>query len=216
MTQFIIAGATGLIGKAICRQLKDSSNKVTLLSRRPIKAQHPHHIIQQTDFTDLTLPLAESPTDTVLCALGTTIKKAGSPAAFIAVDLDLVLTVAKAAKASGFQKFIVVSSLGTRDGTKNFYLQTKAKMENALRELGFDSLVILRPSLLLGERDEFRIGEKVAEIAAVLMTPFWKGKLARYQPIHAEQVAKAMVNLAKTKTDNVAIVESERIRRLAI
>ena len=216
MPQLIIAGATGLVGRSLCKQLSDPNSPITLLIRRSITPLFAHHQVQLTDFQPLQLTQATSDNDAVVCALGTTIKKAGSQAAFADVDLNLVVNLATCAKQAGYQKFIVISSLGTREGSRNFYLQTKAKMESALRELNFNSLVILRPSLLLGDRDEFRFGEKAAEVLSTLVSPLWRGKLARYQPVSADQVATAIRKLATSATDKVTIVESEVIRRIAI
>lgn len=215
MKQIVIAGATGLIGQAVCSQLSDVSIHVTVLTRRPIKPRFSHHNVLITDFEQVELPSVATNTGAVLCALGTTIKKAGSKTAFTRVDLDFVLNVANAAKRAGYQKFIVISSLGVSDNTRNFYLQTKARMERELTALNFDSLVILRPSLLLGEREEFRLGEKIAEWLSFVLTPFWKGKLARYRPIPDEFVAKAMLKLTQASTEPVSIIESEVIHRLA-
>ncbi|WP_196159617.1 NAD(P)H-binding protein [Reinekea sp. G2M2-21] len=215
MSHMIVAGSTGLIGSHIAQQLTDPQQRVTLLSRRKIS---PPHVHQQTNidyFTSGQLPASTSIQDTVFCALGTTIKKAGSKPAFEQVDLTLVVELATAAKAAGFKKFVVVSSLGVKPDTTNFYLATKAKMEAALTDLGFASLVIVRPSLLLGQRSEFRMGERFAEFAATLLSPLFKGKLARYKPVQAEDVARAMIHLATHETTPVSVVESESIQQLA-
>ena len=215
MSHMIVAGATGLIGSHIAQQLNDPQQQVTLLSRRKMSPPYAHQQINVDYFTTGQLPASTSSQDTVFCALGTTIRKAGSKSAFEQVDLTLVVELATAAKAAGFQKFVVVSSLGVKPDTTNFYLATKAKMEAALTDLGFASLVIVRPSLLLGERAEFRMGERFAEIVATLLSPIFKGKLARYRPVQAADVAKAMIHLATQKTGPVTVVESESIRLLA-
>jgi uncharacterized protein YbjT (DUF2867 family) len=211
MAHYLIAGSTGLIGQALANQLSDPLHTVTLIARRDLQPAHSHHNVLKTNFDPLVLPNAQSDADAVFCALGTTIKKAGSKEAFEAVDYQLVLTVAEAAKASGYQRFIVVSSTGTTPNTKNFYLQTKAKVEAALIHLEFAQLVIMRPSLLLGAREEFRLGERIGEAVSWVLTPLFMGKLKRYRPVHTDNVAKKMLAAAEQSTGGVLIVESENI-----
>jgi uncharacterized protein YbjT (DUF2867 family) len=215
MQNIVLAGSTGLIGQSVIKQLDHFDCSATLLTRRPLNLISAQHKTIVTDFSDIDLPQAESDRDAFLCALGTTIKTAGSKEAFAAIDFDLVKRLAQAAKQKGYEHFIVISSLGTTPSTNNFYLQTKAKMESALESCGFKSLAILRPSLLLGERQEFRLGEKVAEKASSLLMPLFKGKFSRYQPIHADSVARAMLALTLKPSEGVRIVESDEIRRLA-
>ena len=215
MQNIVLAGSTGLIGQSVIKQLDHFDCKATLLSRRPLNSASAHHSVLITDFSSINLPQAESERDAVLCALGTTIKTAGSKEAFAAIDFELVKRLAVEAKHRGYQHFIVISSLGTTPNSKNFYLQTKAEMEAALGEVGFKSLAILRPSLLLGDRQEFRLGEKAAEVVSNLVRPIFKGKLSRYQPIHADLVARAMLTLALSSGEGIQVFESEEIRMLA-
>lgn len=214
MATLLLAGSTGLIGQAIIQHLP-AKQRALLLSRRPLNNTPENADVLITDFSDLHLPAAESPNDAFLCALGTTIKTAGSKAAFEAVDLTLVVDLAKRARAAGYGHFLVVSSLGTTPTTGNFYLQTKAKMEAAVTTLGFESVSIFRPSLLLGERDEFRLGERVADWLSKPLRPLFVGKMRRYLPIHANTVAKAMLQQAAQTVPGVHIIESEQIRLLA-
>lgn len=211
MAHYIVAGSTGLIGQALAHQLNDSTQSVTLITRRNIPTPHPHQTLLKTDFNPLTLPPAQSTDDAIFCALGTTIKKAGSKQAFEDVDYGLVVQLANAAKTAGYERFIVVSSTGTKPSTKNFYLQTKAKMEAALQNMDFEQLVILRPSLLLGVREEFRFGERVGEAMSAVLRPLFVGKLKRYQPVHAEQVAGRMISAALEEPVGSVIIESEQI-----
>jgi uncharacterized protein YbjT (DUF2867 family) len=216
MAHFIIAGSTGLIGGELANQLVDPKTEITLLSRRPIETKLPHHKVLMTNFDAISLPQAVTDNDAIFCALGTTIKKAGSKEAFRAVDYSLVVDLANAAKRAGYESFVVISSLGVNENTNNFYLKTKAEMETALTQVGFRSLTILRPSLLLGERNEFRLGERIAEKVSFLLRPLFMGNLKRYLPISAHNVARAMINAASQKTEGVQVIESEQIALLAV
>lgn len=216
MTHYLIAGGTGLIGSALAAQLDNPAIAVTLLSRRQHPLAHPHHKLRITRFDDPELPPSTGPEDTVFCALGTTIRKAGSKAAFRTVDLDMVIALARAAKSAGYERFVVISSLGTDPDTRNFYLQTKAQMEQAVSDVGFQHLTLMRPSLLLGSREEFRIGEKLGEITGHLISPLLRGRWRKYRPIQAETVARAMIRAAQNPEHRLQILESDAIERLAV
>jgi uncharacterized protein YbjT (DUF2867 family) len=152
----------------------------------------------------------------VLNALGTTIRQAGSQAAFRAVDHDLVLAVARAAKEAGARHFISVSSVGAAAKAANFYLRTKGEAEAALRALAFERLDLLRPGLLLGERQgPFRAGEALAMLAAPLTDVLLHGGLRRYRSIAAASVARAMAALAAMGGSGTHVHEHDAIVQLA-
>lgn len=212
MNHVVIAGATGLIGNELLLQLtQQRCQAVTALVRRAIDLPHPHQSHVLIDFSAPLLPPPKSEQDTVICALGTTIKKAGSKAAFRSVDYAMVVDLAKVAKAEGYQTFAVVSSLGAQKPGSNFYLQTKFDMEQALQALDFKTLVIARPSLLLGDRAEFRAGEKVAEVVTSVLRPLFIGKLKHYQPVAAATVAKALIQTCAERPQGVIVLENERL-----
>lgn len=150
--------------------------------------------------------------DVAFCALGTTIGKAGSQAAFRAVDHDLVLTFAKAAKARGARAFHVVSALGADERSRVFYNRVKGEMERDVRALGFDGACAYRPSLLLGERVERRRGERAAIALAKLLR---RALPARVRGIPAEVVARAMSDHAKTSPQGWHVHLSDEIWRMA-
>jgi uncharacterized protein YbjT (DUF2867 family) len=188
----LLAGATGLVGHALAAQWA-GPEPLHLLVRRPLRQpQPPHasHRVHVVDFAALPpLPAAEQ----AFCCLGTTIKIAGSQEAFRAVDFDAVLSFARAAQRAGVKRFGVVSALGADARSRNFYSRVKGEAEAALQALGFASLVIARPSLLLGDRNALgqplRSGERLAMIAtgpvAGLIPKAWR-------PIAAERVARAL------------------------
>jgi uncharacterized protein YbjT (DUF2867 family) len=205
-----IAGATGFIGSQLLELLKDDAviGNVQVLSRRPLDLPTKFTVIQG----DLLQPALTGPLDVAFCALGTTMAVAGSKEAFYRVDHDLVLAFAKAAKAQGAEKFVLVSSIGADVGSSNYYLKVKGEAESDLRALGFRSLVILQPSLLMGERREFRFGERVGQGAMSLLGPLMLGPLAKYRGIHGRTVANAMLRLAKENLPGVHVLESDRLQ----
>jgi uncharacterized protein YbjT (DUF2867 family) len=141
-------------------------------------------------------------------------KKAGSKQAFLKVDLDMVVDFATKAKAAGINRFAVVSSIGADTKSKNFYLNTKGKVEEQLKEVGFERLVIVRPSLLLGKRNEKRFGEDMGRVLYSVFKFLFIGPLKKYRGIQASDVAKAMVVLAEHGL-GTAIVESNILQQLS-
>jgi uncharacterized protein YbjT (DUF2867 family) len=161
----LLAGATGLVGRELLRGLLDDDgvSRVTVVGRRALAEEHPKLQSLVVDFAAMPqLP----PVDECYIALGTTIKVAGSQAAFRAVDYDAVVNVAKAAKAAGARKLGVVSAMGSDAKSAVFYSRVKGEMEDALSAMGFEGLVIARPSMLAGDREALgqpiRSGEGLA------------------------------------------------------
>jgi uncharacterized protein YbjT (DUF2867 family) len=159
--------------------------------------------------------IAQIAPDVAISCLGTTIKTAGSKAAFAAVDLDLVIAFAAAAKAAGAKHMIAISSVGASANAANFYLSTKGKAEAALSALGFDRLDIIRPGLLRGNREESRTGE----VLGIMLSPFtdalMHGPLRRYRSIDSAVVAKTIANLAMTDGQGTFIHENDAITAFA-
>ena len=219
MPEALIVGATGLVGRAVIGGFGDKA--VTVLARREVEGLPPHHIerIAPTEsWRDVIA--AEKPT-VLICSLGTTIRQAGSQEAFRAVDHDLVLAVARAAKLAGTSHMIAVSSVGAAAKSSNFYLRTKGETEEALRALGFYRLDLIRPGLLRGDRPgPQRLGEGIATIAAPLTDALLHGSFRRYRSISGDTVAAAIVALARRGAagqdgSGVHIHENDAIRALA-
>jgi uncharacterized protein YbjT (DUF2867 family) len=189
----LLAGATGLVGGGCLRRLLAESafSRIVAVSRRPLPSSERVQVIV-TDFDQLAgrPPTAAA---TALCALGTTMAKAGSKAAFRHVDHDAVLSFAHWARSSGVRTFAIVSSVGAAPTARGFYLRVKGEVERDLDRMGFSRLVILRPGLLLGRRDERRPGEAIAQVAMPLLHPLLRGRLRRYRGIDAAVVARAMI-----------------------
>lgn len=194
----LVAGATGLVGAALLRLLlaRADYREIRALGRRaPRLAASPLRFVA-TDFSDLAALGAELAVDDVYCCLGTTIRAAGSRAAFERVDFHMVVDLARAAHAAGAKRFLVVSAVGASARSPAFYSRVKARMEQAVAEVPFEAVHIVRPSLLLGERAELRPGERLGQKLAPLLAPLLAGPLSKYRPVRAEDVAGVLLRLA--------------------
>ncbi|WP_051207708.1 NAD-dependent epimerase/dehydratase family protein [Saccharospirillum impatiens] len=209
----LVVGGTGLIGSSLQKRLKpDHFDPVWLLTRRPQPKSQSHLHWVNTDFT--TWPDASAMDlqgGTLFCTLGTTLKKAGSREAFVALDRDLVVNTAHWARDLGVRTCLFVSSLGADPQSRQLYLRTKGEAEQELIALGFDRLVVMRPSLLLGHRNEFRLGERLGAAFGAMLRPALSGPLLKYRPVQADQVAAAMVAAASKPGPAIDIWESGRI-----
>jgi uncharacterized protein YbjT (DUF2867 family) len=184
---------------------------VCSLGRRPLPRQHPKLTQRTVDFARLeseALPSAED----AFCCLGTTIKKAGSQEAFRAVDHDAVLAFAKAARKAGARRFLLVSALGANPSSRVFYNRVKGETEEDLKAVGFESLIILRPSLLLGDRAESRPGEHAAIVVSKVLGPLLRPFSGR--PIEARTVARAMLALARDAANGTRVALSGELHGL--
>lgn len=217
MSATVLIGATGLVGQNVARQLSaDRFQPTWLLTRRALTPPLPHQEVRVVDFARL-----EAQTDdlelsngTLICTLGTTIGRAGSKEAFAAVDRDLVARVAHWARDRGMRHCLVVSSIGADADSRSHYLRTKGQAEQELIALNFQRLTIVRPSLLLGHRAEFRLVERLSTPLMRALTPLWSGPLRRYRPVQASQVASILVQQAASQSGPaIDIWQSERISR---
>lgn len=214
MSDTLLVGATGMVGGAVIEQL--GARPLTILARRAVEGAPPHHQVLVAPTEDWAGIIAERRPETLICCLGTTIRQAGSEAAFRAVDHDLVLAAARGAKQGGAKHLIIVSSVGASPKGGNFYLRTKGETEEGLRALGFDRIDFLRPGLLTGDRDgPPRLGEGLAKIAAPLTDALLHGSLRRYRSIRGETVARAIAALTGETAPGVHIHENVAIHALA-
>ncbi len=152
------------------------------------------------------------PASDAFCCLGTTRRAAGSAAAFRRVDFDYVVAFARLAQRAGALRFMLVSSLGASARSPLLYPRTKGECEAAITSMGFRTVVILRPSFLLGERTGGRPIETAALWAGQLIAPLLVGPLRRYAPVSAEAVARTLASSAATAPDGVTVIESDGIR----
>lgn len=189
----MLVGASGLVGTRCLHRLIDepSIERVRILVRQVPSQPLPDKVeVCVTDFNRLEMHAEWFDVEAVICALGTTIGKAGSQAAFRQVDFDYPLQVAQLAKASGARQFALVSALGADARSNVFYNRVKGELEEALQAIGFESLAVARPSLLQGNRREFRFGERLALKVAGWLLPVLP---LQWRPVQADQVAAALV-----------------------
>lgn len=190
--RFALIGATGLIGRHLWPQLQ-GTGELLVLGRRPSGASL-EKLGQMERWADL---LAGEQVDVAVSTLGTTWKKSGSWERFAAVDRDAVLAFARAARTAGARQFVTVSSVGADPASRNRYLRLKGEIEDALAEVGFDRLDIVRPGLLIGERaGDRRLAERLGILASPLVNPLLRGSWVRYRGIEAAAVAVAIARLA--------------------
>ncbi|MBL4587145.1 MAG: NAD(P)H-binding protein [Flavobacteriales bacterium] len=208
-----LAGSAGFIGTHLIDLLRSDKTfaEIDVLSRRELELPKKFNML----VGDVSKCELENPIDVAFCALGTTMATAGSKEAFYHVDHDMVIQFAEKAKRAGVQTFVLVSSLGADASSSNYYLNVKGETEKDLERIGFNSLVILRPSMLLGERKDFRLGELIGKGAMTLFDPFMLGGLKKYRGIHGLTVAKAMLKLAKENLTGVHILESDALQAFA-
>jgi len=204
-----VAGGTGLIGSHLLELLTSDATytEVVALARRPVNQTGSKVRWITTNFDDvIELNKAVQGASVVFCCLGTTIKKAKTKEAFRKVDFDYVLNLAKAARSAGCKKFLVVSAIGSDPNSKVFYSRVKGEMESALKGIGFEQLSIFQPSMLMGERSEFRFGERIGIVIGKLIAPLMVGSLRKYRPIQASDVARAMALFAKKENKKVQLI----------
>lgn len=213
MKNILLAGASGLVGTYLQQHLLEDKNlkSLTTLVRSPQSGIHPKHEQVLVDFHLLDTLVIKAPQDVAFCALGTTIKKAGSKDAFYQVDFTFVESFALKAKELGVETFVFVSSMGADPNSMFYYNRVKGRIEERLKEIGFRSLYIVRPSLLLGPRKEKRLGE---DFGKLVMKIFGFLIPLKYKGIQGEVVAKAMIELSKESKAGVTIVESNILSRL--
>jgi len=206
----LLAGASGLVGRALLSRLLQSPHydRVLALLRRSVPDLPPQPKLD-TRVVDFDRLPALPPLDDAFIALGTTIEAAGSQAAFRRVDFDAVVGTARAARAAGATRLLVVSALGADAGSRLFYSRVKGEMEQAVAALGFERVVIARPSLLLGDRAALgqppRRGE---DWAARLLQPVARWLPRRLRPIRAEDVARALLQAALRDGPRLKVIDS--------
>ncbi|WP_420149831.1 oxidoreductase [Spirosoma sp.] len=206
----LVLGATGLVGESLTHQLVDSPfySNVKVLVRKPLSWQHPRLQEIQFDFDHPNGLLTKA--DDIFCCLGTTIKKAGSREAFRKVDYQYPLDIARLSLANGAQQFAIVTAVGADAKSSIFYNRVKGEIERDLASLPYSTLLIFRPSLLLGERAENRFGERVATTFMKLFNPIIPDK---YKGVEASKVANAMLQTMQQGLTGKHIFESDALQQ---
>lgn len=212
----MVLGSTGLIGSHLLSQLirNTAYKKIYALSRKPIYIQNPKIINIVTDIKNVDNQIVDLSIDHLYICIGTTKKKTPDKIKYKEIDHDYPIKVAKTAIKNGCKSVCLVSSIGADKNSKNFYLHVKGEVEDSLSRLEIESLHIFRPSLLLGKRNEFRLGETIGKLFMKMFGFMFIGKLKKYRSISAKTVSKSMITnvLNKNKGKHIytfnTIIES--------
>ena len=214
----LIAGATGLVGHHLLQDLLHSNRytKVYVLTRRELPTQHPKLEQLVIDYDKLAEKTDWVEAQDVFCCLGTTMKKAGSKEEFRKVDYTYPFNLAKLSAEHGASQFVLVSAMGANQRSLFFYNRVKGEVESAISEISqYTTIHILRPSLLLGDRNENRTGEKIGSVAMRILRPILVGPFKNIRPIKAKTVAKAMLKAVESGARGVQLYTSSQIKLLA-
>src|SRR4051812_37114186 len=206
----LVAGATGLVGGEVLRQLEadPTVTRIVAIGRRPAPSATPRITTCVVDYDHLEAHADLFAVDQIFCALGTTMKQAGSKAAFRRVDFEYPLKLAQLGLSKGARHFLLVSALGANVDSRIFYNRIKGELEDALRTMGYRSVTIVRPSLLLGKRAEFRLIERIGMVVGEFIP-------GRMRPVKARDVARALTTAARADIPGLQIIESEHIKEAA-
>jgi uncharacterized protein YbjT (DUF2867 family) len=208
----LLLGATGLVGSHVLRLLSGhpAFDRVVVLTRRPLPRERVHGNLEPhlVDFDKLAAHASLFGVDQIISALGTTIRQAGTQQAFRVVDYEYPLAAARLGAERGATHFLLVSSIGADARSRVFYSRVKGELEDAVLALSYRSFTIVRPSLLLGPRAEYRLGEQIAKRLAFLLP-------SKYKPVGAHAVADALVRAAKADVPGRRVIESREIHALA-
>jgi uncharacterized protein YbjT (DUF2867 family) len=204
----LLLGSTGLVGRELLSQLLADPGVagVTTIVRRASGMQHAKLSEHVFPLTELDRYASLFAVDQIFCALGTTIKDAGSQAAFRVVDYEMPVTAAKLGRAHGATHYLLVSALGASEKSRVFYSRVKGEAERDIISTGYPSVTIAQPSLLLGDRAKRRLGEEIAKPLGWLFPP-------KYRPIEGRDVARALVEAARENRAGVRVMESREMRR---
>ena len=211
----IILGATGLTGNILLKTLliDERYDKIKIFTRKPIR-------LENKKVTEILCNLLELDSykenffgDEVYCCIGTTTKKTPDKELYKKIDYGIPVSAAKLCNDNGIKTFAVMSSMGANAKSSIFYNGTKGEMEQAVLELNIENTYILRPSMIGGNRNEFRIAEKIGSILMKVLNPIFIGTLRKYRIIDADIIANAMIELANNDVDE-QIIESDQIHRI--
>ena len=214
----VIAGSTGAIGRQLMALLIASLRfeKILVLHHRPTPyAGQPKVEQRVVDFAAIpAAPAAGDVPAAVFCCVGTTQRRAGSTEAFQRVDREVPIALARWAAVCDAQCFVGISSVDARASARSIYLKTKGEMERGVAAAGVGSTYLLRPSLLAGGRDEYRLAERVGNRVLAVLEPVMLGRLRKYRAVHTKTVARAMLACADQHASGVHIIESDVVQKL--
>lgn len=215
----VVIGATGLTGGHVVQALLhgETFSKVVVLVRGNFNVSHPKLTVKKVDFGDMDNYQKQlGKGDAIFCCIGTTQKKVkGDMAQYRKVDYDIPVNAAVLGKQAGFNTFLLVSAIGANPQAANFYLRLKGEVDEAVSSAGLPSVNIFRPSLLLGNRNEVRLGEGIMQPVAKALSFLLRGRFAKYKPVEAQAVAKAMVVASRQAVPGNHVYEYTNITALA-
>lgn len=213
----VVIGGTGLTGSHLVNSLLDDDrfSKVKVLLRTPSLQPRPGLEPIIVDFNDEESLSPALKGDIIFCCIGTTLRKAGSKAKFREVDFNIPVRCATIARRQGMPQFVLMSSIGASTTSRAFYARIKGETENAIMALGFPGYHIFRPSMLVGVRKEIRPGEWFGYLLASIFFFLLQGKLKKYRPVKAGNVALAMIHAAIHQPSGAHIHESDQIKPMA-
>tara|TARA_B100000214_G_scaffold195731_1_gene141610 strand:+ start:1597 stop:2241 length:645 start_codon:yes stop_codon:yes gene_type:complete len=213
MSKVLILGSTGLVGKYVLQEVvkSDRFSSVTALVRE--KQFHSEGKVKEIvfDFKNQLLLESLQPVHHVFCCLGTTIKKAGSKKNFRFVDYDLPLRFAKWAEQTKAESFSIITSMGADAMSNFFYNKVKGEIEDEIIKLNIPTIKIFRPSLIMGKRDELRIGELIGKTIFFFVNPIMIGSAKKYKGIKAKMIAKGMIYHLNKNQKGLTIINSDEI-----
>tara|TARA_Y100001970_G_scaffold254125_1_gene329612 strand:- start:3482 stop:4141 length:660 start_codon:yes stop_codon:yes gene_type:complete len=217
MKTAIIFGSSGLIGSNILSNLLNNSNynKIKLFVRSEIEISNPKIEIFITDFLNLDLIKDKIIGDDCFFCIGTTHKNTPDKNQYRKIEFNLPINIANIAKINSIKNFLYISSMGANPKAKGTYFRYKGQAEEELKKIGFSKLSLIRPSILVGKRKIFRLGEVIGIQLMKFLSLFFFGNLKNYSPITVETVAKAMINIA-TGNFNETIYLSDKLKKIAL
>lgn len=212
----LLFGATGAVGREVLHLLINDHryDRIIVFSRKVIPIEHPKLEIILDALSDLDKISHKIEGDELFCCIGTTSRKAGSREAFMKVDLDIPVNLARIANENGVDGFIVISSIGAGSRKTGFYLGVKTEMEEKVAQYDFKKFAIVRPSLLISNRDEFRFAEETGKVLNNLLGWAMKGKMEKYKGIRTDDVARAMISIMNMDRPK-RIWESDELQQIS-
>ena len=213
----IILGATGLTGSYVLDELLNNPEytKVIVFSRRPLEIENEKLQVFECDVLNLEEQKDYFKADEVYVCIGTTNNKTPNKKLYRDIDFGIPVTAAQLCRENRIDNIAVMSSLGANSKSSVFYTKTKGEMEESVLEMEIPNTYLLRPAMIMGPRKERRLGETLGKMLTFIINPLLQGSLKKYKGIHAETIAKAMINLCNEKSDLKEIIESDKIWEIA-
>ncbi|PUZ29546.1 semialdehyde dehydrogenase [Chitinophaga parva] len=212
----IVLGGSGLTGHQLLLQLCDTAacTHVRALVRKPLGPQHPKLETVVVDFNNDAAFRQAIQGDVIFCCIGTTMAKAKTQAVYRSIDFDIPVKAARFGVANGVHQYLLISSIGAGIGRASFYQRLKGEVERAVQDAGLASVQVFRPSLIMGQRGERRVMEKIFQAVWPVVSLFFWGRARKYRGIKASTIARAMVRVAQKAAPGIHVYESDAIEKL--